>query len=277
MKRFIIAITSTLLIMGTLFIAKTDISVYADEISKEKMQKTSDINGHWAYSQISNFMNKGYINGYPDGTFRPENSITRAEFVKILNKTFNLRNGSGKVFNDTVNHWAKKEIDIAVTNGVCNGTSPTTFEPDTPITREQAAKMISNYKHIADSYHNRIDGYGDGWSVSSWAKDAVESILEAGYMNGYAEDNTFRPLKNITRAEAVVMLGRVENNPYPVIPVPPNPGITDDTIVYTTPKGKSYHKTKDCTALKRSTNIISMTVREAKQQGKTDQCNLCIR
>ena len=277
MKKFIIAIASTLLIMVVLFIEKTDISVYAEEISKEKMQKTSDINGHWAYNQIYDFMNKGYINGYPDGTFRPENSITRAEFVKILNKTFNLRNGSGKVFNDTVNHWAKKEIDIAVTNGVCNGTSSTTFEPDTPITREQAAKMISNYKRIADTYHNRIDSYGDGWTVSIWAKDAVESMLEAGYMNGYAEDNTFRPLKNITRAEAVVTLGRVENNPYPVIPVPPKPGITDDTIVYTTPKGKSYHKTKDCTALKRSTNIISMTVREAKQQGKTDQCNLCIR
>ncbi|MFQ9308598.1 MAG: hypothetical protein ACLR2K_01590 [Paraclostridium sordellii] len=105
----------------------------------------------------------------------------------------------------------------------------------------------------------------------------MENILEAVYMNGYSDNNTFRLLNNITRAEAVVTLGRVENNPHPVIPVQPKPGITYDTIVYTTPKGKSYHLTKDCVALKRSPNISSMTVRQAKQQGKTDLCNICIR
>ncbi|CEO20648.1 S-layer homology domain-containing protein [Paraclostridium sordellii] len=277
MKKIIAIILSFGIITSNIVIANASNKMYVEESSKPNMYKSSDILGHWAYNQINDFMNKGYINGYPDGTFRPENSITRAEFVKILNKTFNLRNGSGVVFNDTLGHWAKNEIDIAVTNGVCRGTSDTTFEPDAPITREQAAKMIANYKRITDTHHNKINNYGDGWAVSNWAKDAVESILEAGYMNGYSDDNTFRPLNNITRAEAVVTLGRVENNPHPVIPVPPKPGITDDTIVYTTPKGKSYHLTKDCVALKRSPNISSMTVRQAKQQGKTDPCNICIR
>lgn len=75
----------------------------------------TDISKHWAESTIKSFVNSKYINGYNDGTFRPDNLITRAEFVKILNKYFGLTNKSGKVFSDTSSHWAKEEIDIAVT------------------------------------------------------------------------------------------------------------------------------------------------------------------
>ena len=172
----------------------------------------TDISGHWGESQIQAFVNKGYINGYPDGTFKPNKSITRAEFVKIFNTTFGLTSNSGKVFNDTVNHWAKNEIDIAVTNGVCNGMSVTEFAPDQPITREQAAKMIANYKKIKDTNYDIIYSYVDGNQTSSWAINEVEAILEAGYMNGYAENNTFKPKNNITRAEAVSTLSRVNND-----------------------------------------------------------------
>ncbi len=168
-----------------------------------------DTRNHWAKSYIGKFTKNGYINGYEDGSFRPDDSITRAEFVKIFNKKFNLTNRSGKVFNDTVYHWAKNEIDIAVTNGVCNGMSTTEFAPDQPITREQAAKMIANYKNLDDSNHDQLNNYSDGNIVSDWAMNSVEGVLEAGYMNGYSEDNTYRPLNNITRAEAVVTLSRV--------------------------------------------------------------------
>ena len=259
----------------------------------------SDITGHWAENQIKDFINKGYVNGYPDGTFKPQASIKRSEFVKILNKVFGLTTKSGKVFDDTVWHWAKDEIDIAVTNGVCQGTSSTTFEPDAPITREAAAKMIANYKKISDTHHNKINGYNDGSQTANWAINEVEAILEAGYMNGYSDTNTFKPKNNITRAEAVVTLGRVIANPNPVIPEPPvstepvtppttnptpNPptnnggsGLTDSSTVYVTPSGKSYHKTKSCTALKRSKVINAVTLAKAKAQGKSDPCNICVK
>lgn len=259
----------------------------------------SDITGHWAEGQIKDFINKGYLNGYPDGTFKPQASITRAEFVKTLNKAFGLTAKSGKVFDDTVWHWAKDDIDIAVTNGVCQGTSDTTFEPNAPITREQAAKMIANYKKILDTHHDKINGYNDGSQTASWAINEVEAILEAGYMNGYSDTNTFKPKNNITRAEAVVTLGRVIANPNPVIPEPPvstepvtppttnptpNPptnnggsGLTDSSTVYVTPSGKSYHKTKSCTALKRSKVINAVTLAKAKAQGKSDPCNICVK
>ena len=259
----------------------------------------SDITGHWAESQIKDFISKGYLNGYPDGTFKPQASIKRSEFVKILNKVFGLTTKSGKVFDDTVWHWAKDEIDIAVTNGVCQGTSSTTFEPDAPITREAAAKMIANYKKISDTHHNKINGYNDGSQTANWAINEVEAILEAGYMNGYSDTNTFKPKNNITRAEAVVTLGRVIANPNPVIPEPPVPtepvtppttnptpnpptnsgenGLTNSSTVYVTPSGKSYHKTKSCTALKRSKVINAVTLAQAKAQGKSDPCNICVK
>ena len=259
----------------------------------------SDITGHWAESQIKDFISKGYLNGYPDGTFKPQASIKRSEFVKILNKVFGLTTKSGKVFDDTVWHWAKDEIDIAVTNGVCQGTSSTTFEPDAPITREAAAKMIANYKKISDTHHNKINGYNDGSQTANWAINEVEAILEAGYMNGYSDTNTFKPKNNITRAEAVVTLGRVIANPDPVIPEPPVPtepvtppttnptpnpptnsgenGLTNSSTVYVTPSGKSYHKTKSCTTLKRSKVINAVTLSQAKAQGKSDPCNICVK
>ncbi len=169
----------------------------------------SDAKGHWAESQINKFVDLGYVNGYHDNTFKPDNSITRAEFVRILNNKFGLTKLSGKVFNDTANHWARKDIDIAVTNGVCNGKSATEFKPDDLITREEAAVMVSNYKKISDKNNDKINLYYDSDKVSSWAKDSVEGVIEHGYMNGY-DDNTFRPQNNITRAEAVSTLSRVK-------------------------------------------------------------------
>ena len=169
----------------------------------------NDINKHWAESTITDFISNGYINGYQDNTFRPNNSITRAEFIKIFNKYFGLNKKSGKTFKDTSTHWAKDEIDIAVTYGVINGYPDNTFKPNEPITREQAAKIISNYKKIEDDNYDKLNKYKDATNVSTWAKNSVEGVLEQGYMNGYS-DNTFRPKNNITRAEAVVTLSRIK-------------------------------------------------------------------
>lgn len=159
--------------------------------------------------------------------------------------------------------------------------------------------MIANYKKISDTHHNKINGYNDGSQTANWAINEVEAILEAGYMNGYSDTNTFKPKNNITRAEAVVTLGRVIANPNPVIPEPPVPtepvtppttnptpnpptnsgenGLTNSSTVYVTPSGKSYHKTKSCTTLKRSKVINAVTLSQAKAQGKSDPCNICVK
>ena len=190
-------------------VPKDDRGNIGEALEIKVAKSITDISNHWAKAQIQDFIEKGYIGGYSDGTFRPNNNITRAEFVKILNKAFGLTKSSGKVFIDTKNHWAKDEIDIAVTNGIASGISSTEFKPNDPITREQAAVMVSNYKKLSDNNHDKLNKYNDASQVSSWAKDSVEGVIEKGYMSGYS-DNTFRPKNKITRAEAVVTLSRIK-------------------------------------------------------------------
>lgn len=262
--------------------------------------KLTDIKGHWAEGTIQEFVSKGYVGGYSDNTFKPNNSITRAEFVSIVNNYFGLTKASGKVFSDTKTHWAKTAIDVAVTNGVCNGATSTEFKPNDPITREQVAVMLSNYKKLSDVNHEEIYNFSDKNQISSYAKDSVEGVVERDYMGGYS-DGTFKPKSKITRAEAVSTLSRVHkgavppvvNTPVPtppvIIPPTPNPpsipnpptnnggGLTDSSIVYVTPSGKSHHSTKSCSTLKRSKKISSMTLKQAKAQGKKDPCNICVK
>ncbi len=180
-----------------------------DSSVDESSDGFKDLKNHWAINEIEKFYKDGYIDGYEDNTFRPDNSITRAEFVKIFNSYFGLTKSSGKVFNDTKNHWARTQIDIAFTNGVANGVSNELFNPDEPITREEAAKMIANYKKISDSNFDKLNKFKDYNQVSLWATKEVEGILENKYMQGY-EDNTFRPKNDITRAEAVATLSRIK-------------------------------------------------------------------
>lgn len=257
--------------------------------------RLSDIKGHWAESTINDFVSKGYVGGYSDGTFKPNNNITRAEFVVIFNNYFGLTKSSGKIFNDTKTHWAKSAIDIAVTNGVCNGVTIDEFKPNDYITREQVATMVSNYKKLADSNHEEIYKFTDKSQISSYAKDSVEGVVERGYMTGYS-DGKFKPKNKITRAESVSTLSRVHKGAVPPVvntPVPETPsvkpptnnstsnnsgsGLSNSSTVYTTPNGKSYHKTKSCATLKRSKNILSMTLSQAKSKGKSDPCNICVR
>ena len=169
-----------------------------------------DVLGHWAEDTIFDFYKNGYINGYSDNSFNPNGKITRAEFVKILNKYFNLSKTSGITFNDvSSSHWAKNEIDIAVTNGICKGVSSTEFAPDVPITREQAAVMIANYLNIKDTNYDKLSKFNDKNNVSSWAKSSIEALLERGYLTG-TSSTTLSAKNNTTRAESVTLLSRIK-------------------------------------------------------------------
>ena len=165
---------------------------------------------YWAYSQIQDFVKKGYIEGYGDNTFRPNKPIKRNEFIKIFNKVFGLTNKSGIVFDDTKDNWAKDEIDIAVTNGVAQGIGANKFEPEEYITREAAVKMLANYMKIEDKNHDKIKRFPDYNEISDWARDAFEGNFENGYIRG-TDEGKLAPKNNITRAEVVTLLGRVTN------------------------------------------------------------------
>lgn len=258
--------------------------------------KLNDIKGHWAESTINTFVNKGFISGYSDATFKPNNSITRAEFVKILNKYFGLNKKSGQTFEDTKTHWAKDEIDIAITNGITKGLYITKFEPNKSITREEVSVMVSNYLNLFDTNYEEIAKFNDKNSISDFAKSAIEGMIERNYIGGY-EDNTTRPKGNITRAEAISILNRinvnnipqVENTPVPQVPNKPNkpstPNVTPNPEVPIVPEDNSrivyvnggssssniYHKTIDAHKMK---DGVKMTESEARAKGYVP-CKRC--
>ena len=175
-----------------------------------KINFTDVSQDYWAYSQIQDFVEKGYIEGYGDNTFRPEKPIKRNEFIKIFNQVFGLTNKSGIVFDDTKDNWAKDEIDIAVTNGVAQGVGDNKFEPENYITREAAAKMLANYMKIEDKNHDKIKRFPDYNEISDWARDAFEGNIEKGYIQG-TDEGKLEPKNDITRAEVVTLLSRVIN------------------------------------------------------------------
>jgi hypothetical protein len=162
-----------------------------------------DTQGHWAQQQINKLVSMGAIHGYPDGTFKPNKNITRAEFSTILVTAFNLTPQSGKVFKDTAQHWAKDAIATAASYGIVNGYSVDKFGPDDVITREQMAVMIVNALKLSESANSKV--FKDQASISKWALGSVQTAVESKIMNGYP-DNTIKPKGKATRAEAVTVI-----------------------------------------------------------------------
>lgn len=193
------------------YVSGSYIELDSTELDQDNKINFNDVSqDYWAYSQIQGFVEKGYIEGYGDNTFRPQEPIKRNEFVKIFNKVFGLTNKSGIVFDDTKDNWAKDEIDIAVTNGVAQGIGDNKFEPEQYITREAAVKMLANYMKIEDKNHDKIKRFQDYNEISDWARDAFEGNFEKGYIQG-TDEGKLAPKNNITRAEVVTLLSRVTN------------------------------------------------------------------
>ncbi|MCL6635161.1 MAG: S-layer homology domain-containing protein [Peptococcaceae bacterium] len=164
-----------------------------------------DVAGHWAEEYINQLVGMGAITGYPDGTFKPDNRITRAEFVTVLVKAFKLPQQGGKVFNDTAGHWARSYISAAAASGVVKGYDDTTFGPDDLITREQMAVMVVKAAGLQAASGSKT--FSDAAQISGWAKSAVDTASACGVIGGYP-DGTFKPGNNATRAEAAAVMMR---------------------------------------------------------------------
>ena len=166
----------------------------------------SDIQGHWAMSTIQKMVDQGVVLGMPDGSFKPDNSISRAEFATLVVKAFKLEYRAGKVFDDTSRHWARDYVSAANAFGIVNGYNEVNFGPDDPITREQMAVMVVKAAKIQNSV---VDlNCSDSARISAWAKEAVATAYAKGVIKGMPDGN-FRPQANATRAEAVVVLNNI--------------------------------------------------------------------
>lgn len=176
---------------------------YRLEVNTKSFDDTS---GHWAENEIEEFARKGYINT-SKAYFNPDSSITRAEFIKLVNKTFGFTRRGKVSFKDVKsNNWFYNEVAIAVEAGYIS-TKNAEFRPNDPITREEVASIITTIKKNKDSNLDKIKKYKDYYKISSWARTSVEGAVEAGYMG--VNSTYFNPKNNITRAQAVVTLSRI--------------------------------------------------------------------
>lgn len=167
-----------------------------------------DYQGHWAGDVIQKWLDLGYITGYSDGTFRPDDFITRAEFVKIVNNAFSFEETAEISFTDVKEeNWYYEEIQKAYKEGDIIGVSETLFAPEDYITREQAAIVLSRLLNL-EGFEKGAGVFSDSSQISSWAKEYVGAVAYLNLIKGYG-DNTFRPLDNIKRAEAVALLDRI--------------------------------------------------------------------
>ncbi|TEB13890.1 Cellulosome-anchoring protein precursor [Pelotomaculum sp. FP] len=187
---------------NTITITVDHFTLYA--VMAKRAVAFADIAGHWAEESIEKLVAAGAVNGYPDDTFRPDSSITRAEFVTVLVKACKLEPRQGKIFADTQEHWAKDSISTASFQGIVDGYSDAAFGPDDPVTREQAAVMVVKAAKLAAPLSNGTS-FTDSAEISGWAAGAVAVATQNGVINGYP-DNTFRPKADTTRAEAVTII-----------------------------------------------------------------------
>ena len=179
-----------------------------------------DTFNHWAESDIEFASNTLKVfNGYGDFTFRPESNITRAEFITILCRTAYKHNWMNEVYTSdmkykdmSMDHWSYTYVismyEYLKTNqdySLYDIFTGENFDPDNPITREEATALIAAFSKIS-IYDNPIS-FKD-LSIDNKYYNQIKTLSNAGVIKGY-EDNTFRPYIQISRAESAALIKRV--------------------------------------------------------------------
>ena len=158
--------------------------------SVDVTQMFTDVTKNWAYPGIQYCVTHGIMGGMGDGTFAPTGTTTRAQIVQILYNLEGTPAVSGTTpFTDLTANWYKPAILWAYQNNVVAGTSPTTFDPEGPVTREQIAVILTQYMFNVLKMNRTwtpadLSTFPDGAQVSSWAKEAMQDAVALGLING---------------------------------------------------------------------------------------------
>ena len=179
-----------------------------------EVEINSDITGHWAEETIQQWIDAGVIGGYTDGTFKPDQSITRAEFVEWVNNLFNFQVGETASFSDVpAGAWYADDVNIAVYEGFISGYEDGTFRPEEGISRQEVAKVISFILDMDGTDLTALNVFKDKAEVPDWSRKSLIYMVGKGYFSGYP-DKTLKPTAGITRAETIALLGRVAGTVY---------------------------------------------------------------
>lgn len=153
-------------------------------------------------------IHQAYIVGYPDGTFKPEKSVSRAEMAALLGRISEEKSSAeqkAKSFSDvSTNYWANTVIQNASKKGLIKGYKDGTFAPEKAVTRAEMAAIVSRYLALdGETSSSKLSDI-----VGSWAERDIKLVEQAGIMKGMS-NGTFLPNKSLTRAEAVTIFNRI--------------------------------------------------------------------
>ena len=173
----------------------------------------TDIHNHWAADNILFAASRGLLSGTSDTTFSPNTGMTRGMFVTALGRLAGINPDSyktGKFTDVKADAYYAPYVNWAAQNGIVEGVTATTFAPDTNINREQMAVIMANYaKKLGYDLPKTLQAvtFADNAQISSWAKNAVRAMQQAGILAG-KNGNKFDPKGTATRAEVATVLRR---------------------------------------------------------------------
>ncbi len=183
------------------------VSVLTDGVSAGSTFK--DVQGTWASGSIGKWAALGLVEG-SGGKFRPNDTVSRAEFAKLVNALFGYSVKSGTTFSDVApNKWYAEQVGIALQAGYMEGYPDQLFKPETAVTRQEAAKIVASLFPLSKADSSAVTGgFADRSEIAGFAVQPLADLIQAGAVKGFA-DGTLRPKQPLTRAEAVVLLDRL--------------------------------------------------------------------
>lgn len=188
---------------------ETVLKAVTDAIAATKNEKKtfSDTNDHWGADSIAKAVKLRIIDGYKDGTFRPDASVTRAEFAAMIARAFGLTSSSAPVeFRDTSSNWAAGYIGALAEKGIVTGYADGSFKPNATISRAEMVAIISRVMNLSVLSSGAQTSYTDV-SSEHWAADAIQQASSAGLVQGVSA-TSFAPNSKTTRAQAVTLIIR---------------------------------------------------------------------
>jgi hypothetical protein len=185
----------------------------------------ADVQGNWAQAYIEALVAKDVIAGFPDGTFRPNEPVTRAQFAAIITKAFSpAQIQPGINFVDVRNnYWAYQAIQSAYRGGFLSGYPGQVFKAEQRIPRVQVLVSLASGLKLRSEDTNVLSVYNDATQIPSWASTAIAGATQKQLVVNYPTLAQLNPSRDATRAEvaafvyqALVNAGRAEaiSSPY---------------------------------------------------------------
>ena len=193
------------LVVKGLATAITSSHIVASDV---KSQPLSDIAGHWAEPFILALYNNGAVGGYPDGTFKPDDKMTRAQYAALLTKALNppVKRDAATFKDVAEDFWGYVAVQSAYKSGFISGFPDNTFKPTENVQRAQVIVSLVNGLELSGGDVESLTKFSDRTSIPEYAKDGVVTALAKELIVSYPSPDKLEPTRDATRAEVAVMI-----------------------------------------------------------------------